>query len=93
MAQYSFIGPAALPRARCKIEDWGPDADFPPARRARTWALRKRRARARVRRAEARRPNGLPGLCARRYPPRRRAGLTVSRYERVAFRRGDRTAT
>ena len=28
-----------------------------------------------------------------RYPPRRKAGVTVSRYERGAFRRDDRTAT
>jgi hypothetical protein len=28
-----------------------------------------------------------------RYPPRRKAGVTVSRYERGAFRRNDQTAT
>ena len=46
-----------------------------------------------IRRAEARRPNGLARRSRGRYPPRRKAGVTVSRYERGAFRRNDRTAT
>src|SRR5262249_34274538 len=45
------------------------------------------------RHAGVRRPKRGPGDPRGRYPPRRRAGLTVSRFGRKAFRPGDRTAT
>jgi len=50
--------------AGCSFEDRGPDADFPGARRAAAWAGAAWRAHAFVRRAETRRPNGLPDVSA-----------------------------
>src|SRR5262249_58571449 len=52
-----------------------------------------RRAHLSDRRAGVQRSKRGPGDPRRRYPPRRRAGLTVSRFERKAFRPSDRTAT
>src|SRR5262249_45914454 len=84
---------ALLGGLNCSFEDLGPERALPAQAAGRGLSLH-RAAGARVRSpcagtaAEriARRPRG-------RYPPRRRAGLTVSRCERGAFRRNDRTAT
>ncbi len=69
-------------RTRASRKDGGPGLEpMPSGGRARPFAVPQHDARA------------ANPSSARRYPPRHRVGLTVSRDERGAFRRNDRTAT
>ena len=71
---------------------WGRGRRFLKARRA-GFELARRRAHARDRSTCVERSNGATRHQRKRYPPRRKAGLTVSRFGRKALRQYGRTAT